>query len=365
MTQPLGQVGLAVCARRGYSMMASTSSSFMIRYSWSSTFTSDPEYFPNRMRSWAFTSRAIFLPSSFTFPLPTAMTLPSWGFSLAVSGMMMPPFLTSFSSSRLTRMRSCNGRIFMVRSPPDGKGWNLVGDPDQRGAFSPQRYRQQSGRSRSTALAVPRRIDPPRSCGRPVPIVTVKPASKRALRLATAEARAGRHRHAPSLGRARLGGLDFDHPPRRGARRGDPHLEHAVRALGLHLGGVDALGQREAPLECAVRDLADEIVLARAVGVGLALALDGEDVVHHGHLDALRIHARQGELDDIGVVLEPLFRGGQPRCGRLNRLVRGAVEEPREQSVDVVVVVKVQFRHVGGPASHGGHGVFFSRHLLW
>src|SRR5713226_5197933 len=311
-----GRVG---CARPRYSMIASMSSSFMIRYSSSSTFTSEPEYLPKRMRSWAFTSRGIRLPSSFTLPLPTAMTLPSWGFSFAVSGMMMPPFLTSFSSSRLTRMRSCNGRIFMVHSPPDGKGWNLVADPEQRGALSPPRCR---------------------------------------------EARAGRRRHRPSPGRSRSGRLDFDRPPRRGARRGDPHLEHAVRALGLHLGGVDALGEREAPLECAVRDLADKVVLARAVGVGLALALDGEDVVHHGHLDVLRIHARQGQLDDIGAVLEPPLRGGKPRCGRLSLLVRGAVEDPLEQSVYVVVMVKVQSGHVRGPASHGGHGAFLSRHLM-
>jgi hypothetical protein len=30
------------------------------------------------------------------------------------------------------------------------------------------------------------------------------------------------------------------------------------RVLGLHLGGVDALGEREAPLECAVRELSWE-----------------------------------------------------------------------------------------------------------
>ena len=69
----------------------------------------------------------------------------------------------------------------------------------------------------------------------------------------------------------------------------------------------------QAPLECAVRELADEVVLARAVGVGLALALDGEDVVHPGHLDVLRIHARQGELDDVGVVGEPPLSGGERR----------------------------------------------------
>jgi hypothetical protein len=45
------------------------------------------------------------------------------------------------------------------------------------------------------------------------------------------------------------------------------------------LGGVDALGERETPLECAVRELADKVVLAGAVRVGLAVAVDGEDIV--------------------------------------------------------------------------------------
>src|SRR6267142_137470 len=103
-----------------YSRMARTSSSRIIRYSLSSIFTSEPEYFPNRILSPAFTSSGIFLPSSVTLPLPTAITLPSWGFSLAVSGMMIPPFLTSFSSSRSTRSRSCNGRIF-IRSSSCGE----------------------------------------------------------------------------------------------------------------------------------------------------------------------------------------------------------------------------------------------------
>ena len=53
------------------------------------------------------------MPSSSTLPLPTATTLPSCGFSLAVSGMMIPPLVFSSSSTRLTRMRSCSGRIFM------------------------------------------------------------------------------------------------------------------------------------------------------------------------------------------------------------------------------------------------------------
>ena len=69
----------------------------MMRYSLSSILTSEPDYFPNKILSPAFTSRGIFLPLSPTLPLPTAITLPSCGFSLAVSGMMIPPFLTSFS----------------------------------------------------------------------------------------------------------------------------------------------------------------------------------------------------------------------------------------------------------------------------
>src|SRR3989441_154181 len=105
-----------------YSRMARTSSSRMIRYSLSSSFTSEPEYFPKRILSPALTSSGTFLPSSVTLPLPTAMTLPSWGFSFAVSGMMIPPFLTSFSSSRSTRRRSCNGRIFIGRLPPSDFG---------------------------------------------------------------------------------------------------------------------------------------------------------------------------------------------------------------------------------------------------
>src|SRR5438046_1501622 len=60
-------------------------------------------------------------------------------------------------------------------------------------------------------------------------------------------------------------GLDFDRSRHRGSRRGDSYLEHAVRVLRLNLGGVDAFGEREAPLAPAVRDLADEVVLVRGV----------------------------------------------------------------------------------------------------
>src|SRR5262249_43394862 len=39
-------------------------------------------------------------------PGPTAMTSPSWGFSFAVSGMMMPPLVFSSASIRLITPRS-------------------------------------------------------------------------------------------------------------------------------------------------------------------------------------------------------------------------------------------------------------------
>jgi hypothetical protein len=40
------------------------------------------------------------LPSSFCLTAPAAITLPCWGFSLALSGMMMPPTFCSPSSMR-------------------------------------------------------------------------------------------------------------------------------------------------------------------------------------------------------------------------------------------------------------------------
>src|SRR5258706_4517306 len=73
-----------------------------------------PEYFPKRILSPTFTSRATLVPFSRILPLPTARTSPSWGFSLAESGMMMPPLAVSFSSMRRINRRSCSGRTFMA-----------------------------------------------------------------------------------------------------------------------------------------------------------------------------------------------------------------------------------------------------------
>src|SRR5438067_3106057 len=85
-----------------------------MRTSSPSILMSVPEYLPNRILSPTFTSRATLVPFSRTLPLPAASTSPSCGFSLAVSGMMMPPFAVSFSSRRRTTRRSCSGRTFMA-----------------------------------------------------------------------------------------------------------------------------------------------------------------------------------------------------------------------------------------------------------
>jgi hypothetical protein len=56
--------------------------------------TSLPEYLLNSTRS-PFTSAAAGSVVG-ALPRPTAITLPSWGFSLAVSGMMIPPLVFGF-----------------------------------------------------------------------------------------------------------------------------------------------------------------------------------------------------------------------------------------------------------------------------
>src|SRR6266496_486356 len=84
----------------------------MILNSLPSSLISVPPYLLTRTRSPFLTSNGIFFPSSLVLPVPRAMTMPSWGFSLAVSGMMMPPFLVSFSSAGSTRRRSPRGLMF-------------------------------------------------------------------------------------------------------------------------------------------------------------------------------------------------------------------------------------------------------------
>jgi hypothetical protein len=59
-------------------------------------------------------SMGISLPFSSRPPGPTATTSPCEGFSLAVSGMMMPPLDFSSASMRFTTTRSCNGRNLVL-----------------------------------------------------------------------------------------------------------------------------------------------------------------------------------------------------------------------------------------------------------
>ena len=67
------------------------SSEFRILSSLPSTLISVPPYLLTRTLSPFLTSKAILLPSSSVLPVPKAKTLASVGFSLAESGMMIPP----------------------------------------------------------------------------------------------------------------------------------------------------------------------------------------------------------------------------------------------------------------------------------
>jgi len=87
-------------------MIASISSSDISIYSSPSIVTSVPAKEPNRTVSPFFTWNAAFSPDSNCTPSPRAMTLPCFGFSLAVSGRTMPPAVFSSASSLLTRTLS-------------------------------------------------------------------------------------------------------------------------------------------------------------------------------------------------------------------------------------------------------------------
>src|SRR5512136_1367054 len=100
-----------------FSMIPSTSSSLMMRYSTPSILTSLPPYLLKRIRSPFLTSMGMTLPSSVSLPLPAATTSPSVGLSFAVSGMMIPPLVFSSSAMRLTMILSYNGLIFILKPP--------------------------------------------------------------------------------------------------------------------------------------------------------------------------------------------------------------------------------------------------------
>src|SRR5436190_19348989 len=84
--------------------------SFMIRSSSPSSLISVPDHLPNRTRSPTLSSIGTSFHDSSRPPGPTAVISPCEGFSLAVSGMMMPPLVFSSAFRRLTSTRSCRGR---------------------------------------------------------------------------------------------------------------------------------------------------------------------------------------------------------------------------------------------------------------
>src|SRR5699024_2710838 len=72
------------------SMIARMSREPSTRYSSSPYFSSVPPYLENTTLSPTLTSTGMRSPLSSKRPAPTATTSPSWGFSLAVSGMTRP-----------------------------------------------------------------------------------------------------------------------------------------------------------------------------------------------------------------------------------------------------------------------------------
>src|SRR5712664_110285 len=88
------------------SITAMTSSSRMTTSSSPSIFTSVPLYLPKRILSPTLRSTGRISPFSKILPLPTATTFPKIGFSVAVSGITMPPADLRSSSSRFTITRS-------------------------------------------------------------------------------------------------------------------------------------------------------------------------------------------------------------------------------------------------------------------
>ena len=107
------------CSKDGFLMAMELSCwSFirMISRSSLSILTSVPLHLPNSTRSPGLRPVAISSPRSLRAPGPTAITSPCCGFSLAVSGMMMPPAVFSSASTRRTSTRSWSGRNF-IRSP--------------------------------------------------------------------------------------------------------------------------------------------------------------------------------------------------------------------------------------------------------
>src|SRR5580698_9290587 len=92
-----------------FSMTASTSRAESTRNSSPEYFTSVPPYLLYSTTSPTWTSTGTRAPLSSKRPGPTARTLPSWGFSFAVSGITSPDAVTCSASSGWTTIRSSSG----------------------------------------------------------------------------------------------------------------------------------------------------------------------------------------------------------------------------------------------------------------
>src|SRR6266850_6160883 len=118
--------------------------SFMIRSSSPSSLTSVPDHLPNSTRSPTLTPIGISLPASSRPPGPIAITSPCDGFSLAVSGMMMPPLVFSSASMRLTTTRSCSGRNLdlAMTFPLEGSVFRVWSTVESGSEYGRIRHRQ-------------------------------------------------------------------------------------------------------------------------------------------------------------------------------------------------------------------------------
>src|SRR5262249_6351015 len=126
------------------SMMASTSRAESTRYSSPAYFTSVPPYLLYSTTSPTLTSTGTRLvPASSKRPGPTARTSPSWGFSLAVSGITRPDAVVCSASSVRTTMRSSSGLrttlvavVTILPPPPERLKGDLLSEGDRGGLSS-------------------------------------------------------------------------------------------------------------------------------------------------------------------------------------------------------------------------------------
>src|SRR5215212_6555675 len=81
-----------------------------------STLNSVPAYFAYRTLSPTLTSIASRVPSSRILPGPADRIVPSWGFSLAVSGRTIPLFVISSRAVGWITTRSPSGRSFVAEA---------------------------------------------------------------------------------------------------------------------------------------------------------------------------------------------------------------------------------------------------------